>query len=174
MVKARINQSAASPRLFEHAWTWAAGDVIGWSSYFWVCTREEGIQRSGPAVTNRGRAPGPQPGVRCRKRAMEWMLQGFDFVSCFCSLFLKERRQDLAHVEKCMLNSHFLCILVSGKSVHVHYITRVTVPVFWGGKLIYTQMVYGTIVVIFTERLSRAVGLISWDNVAAPYCCIRV
>lgn len=39
-------------------------------------------------------------------------------------------------------------------------------------KLIYTQMVYGTtVVVIYTERLSRRVGYICLDNVAAPHYC---
>lgn len=40
MVKAHINHSEAPLALFKHAWTWAAQDVIGWGSHFWVCTRE--------------------------------------------------------------------------------------------------------------------------------------
>lgn len=179
MVTARINQSPASPRLFEHAWTWAAGDVIGWSSYFRVCTSEEGkrrlwIKRSGAAVTTEG-------GRRVCSWVWSWVWTvgkerrnecGTNLLFFFfCSLFWKSRH-DLAHVEKCMLNSHFLCIIVSGKSVHVHYITKEGFCSCFGENW-FTPIWFGNNHCCDIYRKAFKDRYISWDIVAAPHCWRR-
>lgn len=92
MVKARINQSPASPRLFEHAWTWAAGDVIGWSSYFRVCTKRRGEeplvhQAERACGSNRGRAQGLQLGLDWRKEESGAMNAGSMFIISLFFLF---------------------------------------------------------------------------------------
>lgn len=62
----------------------------------------------------------------------------------FLQFILKESRQDLAHVEKCMIILFFFSILVSGKNVHVHYITKDSFCSYFFGRGVDTKMADGT------------------------------